>query len=51
MDREGEDGIWDLLGMFQLYDPVAVVAAIPSLKAKSAPAETAAPAQCLTVRS
>ena len=36
LDRKGTDSIWDLTTTFQAYDPVAVIAAVPSLKLRSA---------------
>lgn len=31
-DRNGSDSIWDLLQTFQLYDPMTLIAAIPTLR-------------------
>jgi hypothetical protein len=32
MERSGSDSIWDLTGTFQAYDPVALLAALPTIR-------------------
>lgn len=33
-DRKGEDGIWDLVTHDYLYDPIALIACVPSLRSR-----------------